>query len=98
MKRVTRWFGKKDLENKCNKEKMCTIKDFIKKNENCKIVIMESFEIFDEIIYEGMLYDVPEELRDFNIVCISKGVGVAKKINGLYNISISSIIVTIQRY
>ena len=59
---------------------------------------MESLEILDEIIYEGMLYDVPEELRDFNIVCISKGVGFARKINDLYNTSISSIIVTIQRY
>lgn len=56
---------------------MCTIKDFIKKNENCKIEILVSLEIFNELIYKGMLYDVPEDLRDSNIICISKGVGFA---------------------
>ena len=52
---------------------MLTVQNFIDNNENCRIKILESqsieeIGIFNETLFDGMLFDVPDYLRGREVV------------------------------
>lgn len=59
---------------------MITVKDIIEKNEDQKILIdlkpnRSDTEPLSKTLYDGMLHNVPEELRELEVLSIGWGIG-----------------------
>ena len=66
---------------------MVIIQDFINNNDNIIIAIYETpteedIGICNELLYKGLLYDIPTELREREV--IDEGFALAAQINNIY--------------
>lgn len=78
---------------------MATVKDYMDKNDNVRVLIdltpdMESIGIFNKELYDGMLHDIPEKLQQLKVV--SEGWLMGKQCNKLYVIKEKEYIIEIQ--
>ena len=78
---------------------MATIKDYMDKNENVRVLIdltpdMESIGIFNKELYDGMLHDIPEKFQQLKVV--SEGWLMGKQCNKLYVIKEKEYVIEIQ--
>lgn len=66
---------------------MATVKDYMDKNDNVRVLIdltpdIESIGIFNKELYDGMLHDIPEKFQQLKVV--SEGWLMGKQCNKLY--------------